>query len=265
MSHPARKSPRNSLGSGFLALVAGLMPFLAQATTAMELETRESGQPGRASVAVQEGKMRIEQGAGWMLYDSSKNSVFVVEPQRRSYLELNQDEMRRYGKQIGAARAMVDEQLKGLLPEQRAAIEKMMGGTTRREPLLFQSTSKRREIAGHGCTQGQLVRFNKTKNKHVVQEDVCLSAPKDIGMSEADYATVRKLYALMHEMQDLGAPGILPDFSEIDGVPIEVSNPNGDFQRLKGVTHTALPAQSFTVPPDYTREDVVQALKRYQQ
>jgi len=248
-----------------MVFLVGALPTLALATTAMELDTRESGQPGRASVAVQDGRMRIEQGAGWMLYDSSKNSVFVVEPQRRSYLELNQEEMRRYGKQLGAARAMVDEQLKGLLPEQRAAIEKMMGGETRGQPLLFQSTGKRREVAGHACTQGRLTRFNTKDRQYKVEENVCLAAPKDIGMSEADYATVRKLYALMHEMQELGAPGILPDFSEIDGVPLEVSNPNGDFQRLKSVTHADLPAEKFTVPADYTREDVVQALKRYQQ
>jgi hypothetical protein len=239
-------------------LLAGLLPGLVQATTLLELDAQEGGQKGRAAVAIQDGLVRIDQGAGgWMVYDSSKNSVSVVDTQRRSYFELTRDEMRVYGKQLGTARKMLDEQLPGMLPEQRAAIEKMLGGTARKNPLLFQSTGQKRQVAGFSCTGGRLVRNGK------VQEEVCLAAHKDIGMPDNDYATVRNMYRLMHEMQELGAPGILPDFSEIDGVPIEVRNPNGDFQRVNRITHEQLPATTFTVPADYTRDNVVDALQRY--
>lgn len=241
-----------------VGLVVGLLPGLTQATTLLELDTRESGQKGRAAVAVQDGRIRIDQGAGgWMLYDSGKNSVSVVDTQRRSYFELTRDELRRYGKQLGTARKLLDEQLPGMLPEQREAIEKMMGGATRKSPLLFQSTGQKREVAGYACTGGRLVRSGK------VQEEVCLASPRDIGMPETDYASVRNMYRLMHEMQELGAPGILPDFSEIDGVPIEVRNPNGDFQRTKRIAHERLAETTFTLPADYTRDSVVDALQRY--
>jgi hypothetical protein len=239
--------------------VAGLLPGLAAATTVLELDAREGGQPGRASVAVQDGRIRVEQGAGgWMLYDSTKNTVWLVDTQRRSYVELTRAEMRRYGQQLAVARKLLDEQMKAMLPEQRAAFEKMLGGATRKEPLLFQSTGQRREVAGFPCTGGRLVRGGK------VHEEVCLAAPKDIGMPQADYATVRSMYRLMHEMQELGAPGILPDFSEIDGVPIEIRNPGGDYQRVREVRHTRLPDGDFAVPADYARDSVLDALQRYQ-
>jgi hypothetical protein len=230
---------------------------MAQASTSLEFATSDAGRQSRVGVTVQNGKMRIEQGTtGWMLYDSAKNVVAMVDPQRKSYVELTRDEMRVYGQQISAARKLLDENLKGMLPEQRAAIEKMMGGATRPSPLVFQSTGQKRKVAGYDCTGGRLTRNGK------VQEEVCLAAAKDIKMPEGDFATVRSMYKLMHEMQELGAPGILPDFSEIDGVPIEIRNPNGDYQRLSSVSNDRVAEAKFVVPADYTKESVVEALGR---
>lgn len=234
-----------------------LTPMMAQATTVLELDTQDGGIAGRVTVAVQDGRIRVEQGAaGWMLYDGTRNTVVLVDTRNRSYVELTRDEMRRYGQQISAARKLLDEQLPGMLPEQRAAIEKMMGGAGRKAPLLFQSTGQKRQVAGHACTGGRLVRSGK------VQEEACVAAPGDLGMPADEYQTVRNMYKLMHEMQELGAPGILPDLSEIEGVPIEISNPQGDVQRLKRVTHERLPADRFTRPEGYTREHVADALAR---
>jgi hypothetical protein len=241
----------------FLLSLAGFAGPAA-ATTVLELATQDGGQPGRVTVTVQDGRIRVDPGAGgWMLYDSSKNNVWLVDTQRRSYVELTQAEMRRYGQQMAAARKLLDGQLQGMLPEQRAAFEKMLGGAGHKSPLLFQSTGQRRAVAGYACTGGRLVRNGK------VQEEVCLAAPADIGMPAADYASVRGMYRLMHEMQELGAPGILPDFSEIDGVPIEIRNPNGDFQRITRVAHGRVPDVNFSVPDGYARESVVDALQRY--
>ena len=235
----------------------GLMPIMAQATTVLELDTQDSGVPGRVTVAVQDGRIRVDQGsAGWMLYDKARHNVVLVDPKQRSYVELTRDEMRRYGQQIAAARKLLDEQLQGLLPEQRAAIEKMMGGSGRRAPLLFQSTGQKREVAGYACTGGRLVRNGK------IQEEACVAEPKALGMSADEYKTVRSMYTLMHEMQELGAPGILPDLSEIEGVPIEIRNPRGDVQRLRRVHHDKLPAAHFARPEGYKRESVADALSR---
>jgi hypothetical protein len=242
----------------FLLSLAVLLPGTALATTVLELDAQEGGQTGRVTVAIQDGTIRVDPGAdGWMLYDSAKNSVWLVDTQRRSYVEMTREEMQRYGRQLATARKLLEGQMQGMLPEQRAAFEKMLGGAGRKEPLLYQSSGQKREVSGYPCTGGRLVRNGK------VQEEVCLAAPADIGMPQGDYATVRGMYRLMHEMQALGAPDILPDFSEIEGIPIEVRNPNGDFQRVKRITHERLPKERFDVPADYTRDSVVDALQRY--
>lgn len=257
MSAPALRYLALLLGACGLPGLVGLAGP-AQAGTRLEFETREGNATGRVTVAVQEGRVRIDQGGGaWMLYDSGKNSVSLVEPQRRSYVELTREELRRYGQQLGAARKLLDEQLPGLLPEQRAAIEKMMGGAARREPLLFQPTGQKRKVSGYPCSMGRLVRRSE------VQEEACIAAPADIGMPKTDYASVRSMYQLMHEMQELGAPGILPDLSEIDGIPIEVRNPSGDLQRIRKASNEKLPAENFAMPAGYARENVLEALQRY--
>lgn len=240
-----------------LLAVLGLWPLVAPATTVLELDTQDGGVAGRVTVAVQDRLIRIDQGkAGWMLYDEGKHNVLLVDTQNKSYVELTREEMRRYGQQMASARKFVDKQLAGMLPEQRAAIEKMMGGAGRKAPLLFQSTGKKREVAGYACTDGRLVRNGK------VREEACVAQPKDLGMSADEYKTVRSMYTLMHEMQELGAPGILPDLSEIEGVPIEIANPQGDLQRLRQVTHERLPASRFARPEGYKRESVTDALSR---
>lgn len=249
---------RFALPPMLLPVLAALWPGLGDATTVLELDTREGGQAGQVIVAIQDGMIRVDPGAGWMLYDSAKNTVWLVDTQRRSYVLMTKAELRRYGEQLAAARKLLEDQMQGMLPEQRAALERMMGGAGRRSPLLYQSTGQSREVAGYRCTVGRLVRNGKEKEK------VCLSTPEDIDMPQSDYATVRGMYQLMHEMQELGAPDILPDFSEIDGVPIEVRNPNGDFQRVRRIIHERQPADVFRVPEGYTRENVMEALQRYQ-
>ncbi len=231
--------------------------MMALATTVLELDTQDGGVAGKVTVAVQDGRIRVDQGtAGWMLYDGSKNTVVLVDTQNRSYVELTREEMRRYGQQVATARDFIDTQLAALPPEQRAAIEKMMGGPSRREPLLFQSTGEKREVSGYACSGGKLLRNGK------VQEQACVAQPKDLGMAADEYKTVRSMYQLMHEMQEMGAPGILPDLSKIDGIPIEIRSPGGDVQRLKRVRHDKLPAAHFARPDGYKRESVTEALGR---
>jgi hypothetical protein len=242
-----------------------LLPVLFQApafaSTQLEFDSRTDGRAGRVTVAIQDGKVRIEQsGAGWMLYDGSKDSakdrVLVVDPQRRSYIEMTRAEMQRYGKQVGLLRQQLHAQIELLPADQRAKLEAMIGGAALPKPLAVEMTGPRREVGGYPCKAGRLVRGGRTV------ETFCLSGPDDIKMADADYKTVRRMYQLMSDIQSEGAPGILPDYGQLDGVPVEVQSPNGDFQRLSRISSQRIAESQFTLPAGYTRDSLVDALQR---
>lgn len=240
-----------------LAVTLLVAPALAGATSVLEFDTRESQHVGKLVVAVQDGMVRVDEGSGsWMLYDSRKDTVFVVDTQQQAYLAIDREEAKSYARTLSLARQGIELQLRKASPEQRAQVEKWLGSSEKPAPMKYVRGKTSHKVNGYRCTEGHLERGGK------LVEEVCVASVGDIGMSAQDYATVRSMYKLMSEVQEADAPGIMPNFGALDGVPIQVGRSEGDLQAVAKVTHEQLPAERFRIPKDYRQDDLTGAATR---
>ena len=198
--------------------------------------------------------------ADYMLYDAQRDVLIHVRDANRQYMEFDRatlvemaDSMARVQKEMAPQMAMMREQLKNLPPEQRAMIEKQMGGMVdlgamETEPAANITTVKRGsdKIAGFKCE-----RYDVMDGKQQVA-DVCVATGADAGMSEADFATVSSAMKFMRDMADnaqkmtAGMGGPKMSMGDIDGVPVSAKDlSNGHEFRLVSVSDDALDDARF--------------------
>jgi hypothetical protein len=72
--------------------------------------------------------MRAESDTQTVVFDGAKQVLWLINDGRKSYSEMTKADVDRMGVQLNDAMAKMQEQLKGLPPEQRAQIEAMMKG-----------------------------------------------------------------------------------------------------------------------------------------
>ncbi len=185
----------------------------------------------------------------WLLYDSQADVLYAVDPSQQSYTKMD----RAMAQQLGGVLDAVQEQMKNLPPEQRAAIEQMMGRSMGKSQVKteYVLTSSKRKHAGVECTVGHLVRSNKARH------EFCVAQPKALGMSSKDYAVMSKMFELMAALRD-SAGGMfsqdMPDPSQMNGVAIESNGPKGGHQILSKVSHDPIAADQFKIPTNYRQE-----------
>jgi hypothetical protein len=139
---------------------------------------------------------------GHVLYDRTRHVAIYVDPDRREYREIDQQQLDQYAEIITQLRRQMEllsAQMENLPAAQRAFIEQQMGippgGLPDLEVMTTESRGKYR-VAGFNCELQVLL-----KNQQPIGE-VCLATAADTGMSEDDFAT---LMAMMNFMRDLAS------------------------------------------------------------
>ena len=196
----------------------------------------------------------------YMLYDAQRDVLIHVSDANRQYMEFDRatlvemaDSVARVQKEMAPQMAMMREQLKNLPPEQRAMIEKQMGGMVdlgamETKPAANITTVKRGsdKIAGFKCQ-----RYDVMSGKQRVA-DVCVATDADAGMSKADFATASSAMKFMRDMADsaqkmtAGMGGPKMSMGDIDGVPVSAKDlRSGHEFRLVSVTDDTLDDARF--------------------
>lgn len=236
----------------FLGLaVVGLWAHSAQAETTLTYADQNNNAAQAVVIQVQPPYLRMDEAGGmWMLYDSKTDVLYAVNPADSSYTQMD----RSMAKQLGGVMDMVQEQMKGLPPEQRAAIEQMMGRPMKPSPkksLDYTMTKTTRKHAGVTCTVGHLVRDGKARH------EFCVAEPQALGMPGEDYAVLTKMFELMSQFRE-AASGMMgeemPDPTQMKGVAIESNGPKGGHQILSKVSHDKVSAELFKIPTNYRQE-----------
>ncbi len=242
-------SAKNCLLSAALAS-ACLWTLTAKAETTLTYADQKNNAAQAFVIKIKPPHLRMDEAGGmWMLYDSQADVLFAVNPANQSYTRMDSSK----AQQLGGMMDMMQEQLKNLPPEQRAAMEKMMGRsmTGNKPKVEYVMTGAKREVSGVPCEVGQLVSNGKLRH------EFCVAEPKALGMPSADYAVMTKMFVLMGQMRE-AAGGLfdrdMPDPSEMKGVAVESNGPQGGHQRLSKVGHDPIAAEQFKIPTNYRQE-----------
>lgn len=160
-------------------LTLGLVASVSQAgvvITTLQEDLVSGSAPQRIEMALEKDRLRLDvQGSGdakgakgakgaqaatnmVLIYRKDKDAFWMIRPAEKAYTELTSKDLEQIANTLDAARAKMQEQLKNLPPEQRAMMEKMMGGLMggiggeQAQPKLsFKKASGSGKVGAYAC------------------------------------------------------------------------------------------------------------------
>jgi hypothetical protein len=255
-----------------LVLAAAVVPANAQGILFVQKEVR-NGQAGTNEVQLDKTHMRAESHENGkndaVIYDAAKQVVSVIDVTNKTYQQVTKSDLDQLKGQMDSATAQMQEQLKNLPPQQRAALEQMMrargglpGATA--APKIQYRASGSDKVGQWACTKYEgYVGPQKTA-------EVCTVDPKDLGLTAADFDIARQLAEFMKSLSPAAAKQILTignaEEQGFAGVPVRnISYQNGQVEwtvELSEVRRTTLPASTFEVPAGFHKEALVPGARR---
>jgi len=269
--------PIRSLPLLTLALFAGSAP----AGTLLETVNRDLSSNGSRTTIntwAQNGMMRVESqaneatGRSTMIFKN--DTIYAINHQDKSYIAMDRESMKRVAEQLNPALKMLQERMKDMTPEQRAQMEKMMGGSLppgMGEPekkTEIKRTARTDRISGHSCSYVQVLEGG------VLTDEVCVTPTSALkGSDELMTAATRMSDLLREMMSTMDAPWLkqmaekqVQNFAALGGIPVmsrhfEGGTPQSE-TTLASIRSEALAASLFDIPAGYTKKDMMGAPAR---
>ena len=156
--------------------------------------------------------------------------------------------MKKAGAKMDSQMAGLEEKLKGLPPEQREKMEKMMGGSARKDAKVeVQGPGERKTISGYACASYKATADGKMVFTSWTTKDV-----KGFDGMKKDWQDAARRLASMNPM---AGKGMGEAFAKIDGFPIQMEMNGGIITTVTKIEQrSALPAE-FEVPAGYAKVD----------
>ena len=249
-------------------LFASALIVATSASAGVRIETvtrdikTQAAQGALHVVEVQGGAVRASTSDGGLLLKAGK--ITFIDDKRKTYSEMDKATMEGYSQQANAHMAQMQERMKNMPPEQRAQMEKMMGGMmpgAQAKPMVYdaKNTGKSDTVEGRKCTVWHLLQDGK------VIDEMCVVPFSSLPGKEDMQKTFKELSEAFAGFASAvpGAKEQAKVRSSIDGYPIR-SRPyvNGKLlgteNVMKSWTEVSLPASTFTVPSGYKKKEMPQ-------
>lgn len=200
-----------------------------------------------------------------IIYDGTKDVLYIIDVAGKSYVEMTRADAERMGAQMQAATAALRQQMAGMSPAQRAAMEQKLGPTM--AAVLGGGARPTYKRTG----SGQVGRWAcETYDGYVGDRkasEVCAADPKVFGLTLDDFAVTAQMTgfvgSMMPELADrlvaLGTPA-----QGFSGLPIRSSSTVGSQPvtvELSEIRRVAIPDDAFQVPDGF-RKQAMQGMGR---
>jgi Domain of unknown function (DUF4412) len=225
-------------------------------------KTTTGGSTKTNQIQIEKERMRAESDTQTVVFDGTKQVLWLINDGRRSYSEMTKADVDRMRGQLNDAMAKMQEQLKSLPPEQRAQIETMLKG--RGMPAMAGAPASKTEYRKTGVDKvgaWACDKYEGTRGGQKVTE-LCTVDPRVLGFAMSDFQASKQLMEFFGKLVPQGADGMFavgtPEEQGFSGVPVRriVFN-NGQQQSVSEVTQASrqnFPASVFELPPGYQKE-----------
>ncbi len=258
---------RQTLYAVAIAATALLFPSVLGAGVVITGEQKpgDGGPATRSSVAVSDGKARIESVANGqeitMIYRSDKDLFWFVDNSARTYREMTRTELSKMMKQVESAIRKMKEQLASLPPEQRKAMEKMMEN----QLAAFAGEDTPSAISYVKIGDGGIVNGWSTVKYEGRLDDTKVSEVWAAPASEArvslvEMKTMEDMMGFFREIagkfgaDSLTVPG--PN-GDLDGLPVRFvmfsNDRTASIYTVTSIEQKNLPASDFEIPAGYEK------------
>ncbi len=239
---------------------------VAGAGTRMVTETRKVGSQSakvqRAQILVDGDKLRLDAAGGKtsVIYRSANQEIWMVDHRNKTFLKVSQETTRAVASQIETIKSEVSSRL---TPEQRAAMEKLVGTNLTPEAVPEAQVEVRKldggdVVSGVVCHDREIWRAGKRVAL------ACSASYAAAGLGEDSLAIMRRLSQFFEESLSAILPSevrregldAFSTFDELDGVPmrVETYSSEGWPDRETVVTEIAdaqLGESEFQIPDGY--------------
>src|SRR5882672_3483302 len=274
---------RHALSLGVAGLVVSwcgsALAGVVVISTQTDLDTKKVSP---STAYIDSDRMKITNPDTVMIFRGDLNRVWMIEPQKRTYVEMTPETMQQMAGQVAgasaqmaAAMAQMQAEMAKLPPEQRAQMEAMMagrgglaalaggrGGAPAAPQVSYTRAGGSKTVAGWSCDQ-----YRKTVNGRP-EEDLCIARLAATGFSQADFQVFERFSNFMSPMtSQQGVPkNDFMNWNEMNkatgfqGVPLDTlmysgGRPNMQ-QTVNKAERTAIPASTYELPSGLTKQDL---------
>ena len=244
---------------------------VAQAGTKLETVNRElpAGRTTTVSTWAQADMIRIETQSNDSTMIFKNDTIYAISHKDKSYLAMDRAAMKKMAEQLNPALQMLQERMKSMTPEQRAQMEKMLGGRIpgglgeQQPPQEIKRTSRNDKINGYGCT------YVEVREGGVLTDEMCVVPGTGLKGSAELMSAARKMAALMQDMMSsMDAPWLkqmaqkqMQNFEALGGIPVLsrhfVDGRPQNETTLASIRSEPVAASMFEIPAGYTKKDMM--------
>jgi hypothetical protein len=209
-------------------------------------------------------------GTSDMIFHGAKQEMVIINHANKTYMVMDKATVDQMVSQLGGVMAQMQEAMKNMPPEQRAAMEKMMAGrlggaAPAAEPVVMHNTGEHGTEAGYAA-----VRWEATRGGRKIREMWVASWSSIHGAAEAQAAMSAMAEYGKSMMESLSKSGLpigrsiddsLFQFQALNGFPV-VTREFGDDGKatsettLKGARQETIPASEFQPPAGYHQQQL---------
>src|SRR5262245_14729133 len=250
-----------------LCLAAAVAPALAGLVGEFQ-STSPAGKVTSGKMSIETDRVRIDSAEGAVIFRGDKQVLWMVSDADKSYRELTKADVEKISAQLNSVMPQIEEQLKGMSPEERAMVEGMMkgkmGGAMAGAAVkkTFVKSGGPETVNGFSCMVYDAMKGPDKVGRVWAADYKTLGVTKeDMKVFDSMYAFVEPMVGVMKEhfsgfMQKTGTPD---DRTAVPGFPVKTvtTMKKGDqVEELKSLTHTEIPASAFELPAGYKKEQM---------
>jgi hypothetical protein len=192
-----------------------------------------------------------------MIFDGGKQVVYIVDPARKTYIEMTKADADRMGAQLQGAMAQMQAQIEKLPPAQRAQMEAMMKGRGGAAAAPQYTRTGSDKVGRWTCDKYDVMQAGQKVG------EVCSVNPTTLGFGATDFEVMGQMAAFYSGM----APQLAGQFPGVSGIG-QLGAPGfpvKTIMTIQGQTMTSEVIEAarqtfadslFVVPPGFTKQDV---------
>lgn len=173
-------------------LLVATSPLWAGKRITMESVDLDTNKTTTREILIDADRLRMGDGTNTVLFLTKGGSrLVIIDKARNQYRELDQATVEQMTQTMQGAMAQMQAQMKNMTPEQRAAMERIMGAVVNPPGTPVVTTTYTAKgsntVNGFRCTNYEGLRAGAKTS------EICAAAPADLKLSAADFQVFQKL------------------------------------------------------------------------
>ncbi|HXE74477.1 MAG TPA: DUF4412 domain-containing protein [Candidatus Xenobia bacterium] len=236
-----------------IAAVWLLLAGSAAAGVRVETEQREPGSNtalGRTVYYLDAGRLRLEAQSEEgedivIIFRADRSLAWLIDQRDGTYVELTPEKIARLRENLEAQRKQMEKDLAQLPPEQRAAIEQMMGGAG--GAVSYRAAGQNEKVDSFVCTRYEVLQQDERT------AEIWAASLDQLHIQPAEFRTLTDLGRLLEPLGEQGPVDQIKQMRAMEGFPVRsVSYVGGTAiaeQRVVKAERQRFEAGLFDLPP----------------